>query len=238
MVFNEKNKTKYPKSSNGYQCLTPCYKAGIFAIHPITLNQITDPANPFCLIEGVEETNKITGEIETKYTDKCFNPVDEKITNKYELSMNMITPKIGFTDENFLKIYYKIYSFENALEWLNENINSPFYTKQRILDCSWKIWGFNTYSIDDRLILFYLDLFKNNWFNNVFLSLKKYFENKNKDEIKNIINKKLLNYENLSKFFDEYIEKQAKIKDEILSHTNNIKNLFIEYLRKKIELSL
>ena len=164
----------YPRSAKNFSCLGPCYRPGVFVVHPITLKHVTNNDYPFCPVNEWEYTNPDTGKKEIRSTDKCFDPIRSGTVSNYELSMNIITPKIDFTCESFLKIYYNIYSMESTLEWLKDNSDVSYFTKRRVLDCAWTAYGFSNYILDDRLIFFYLDLVKEKRLNGIYNKFYKY----------------------------------------------------------------
>lgn len=243
----------YSKSANNFSCLGPCTRPGVSVIHPITLKHITDNDHPFCPVNEWEYFNPNTQKTEIKSTDKCYNPIRSKTENTYEIAMNIITPQIEFTNERFLKIYYNIYSMENALEWLSDNTEKSFITQKRVLDASWHSYGFSSYILDDRLILFYINLTKKTRIEYIYdkifdklkydngnIILKKNIDDydyKKKEKIEFIKNK-LIDFNNYNKFLNQYIEKYKQKQSKVNSHTDNIILLFEDYLEKKIEISL
>lgn len=245
------HRDNYPKSANNFNCLGPCYRQGMYIVHPITLKHVTNNDFNFCPVNEWEYQDPDTGKKEIRSTDKCFDPVHNKSISNLELAMNIIVPKVDFTCDHFLKIYYNIYSMEAAIEWLENNREHPFNTQKRVLDCAWKVYGFNNYILDDRLVNYYIDIIKERYIDRIYKRFYKFIKiassgpklelNKDKDSRKekiDYIKDKMINYANFNRFLTQYISRFANKKDAVRSHTDNIINMFIEYLEKKIDISM
>jgi hypothetical protein len=244
--------TKYPKSKHGFQCIGPCYKPGTVIIHPITLEYVTDKVNPFCPVkEWIDDKSTDRKE---KIVDVCANPTHDKNISGKELEMNMLTPQIDFNNEQFLKIYYEIYSIEDALLWLSNKEYVPLTNKMRVISCAIGAYGKNMDMIDSRLVNFLILIIKKKWLADIYLRLNKYVHidndtiefstnanQLNEDEYKvprmNFIVDKLLNFEVIENFLEKYVRYKNKIWDEIISHLQQIKIDLIDYLEKKIKVS-
>jgi hypothetical protein len=242
--------TKYPKSKNNFQCLGPCYEKGTFIIHPVTLEYTTDTLHPFCAVNEWEYTNPETGKKEMRINDVCFNPTSKDNISAKELEMNIILPKMDFSCEHFLKIYYDIFSMETAIEWVDSNKHVPYYSVQRIMDCAWKAYGLKSqeYILDDRIIIYYTNLLKSRWFKEVYEYIASYisvddgkifFSEGDSDmekmrEIKeNFLIEKLINYATVKKFLLKFINYYSK-KPLSMSITKLIKVEFKKFIEKKI----
>lgn len=244
---------KYPKSRNNFQCLGPCYEPGTFIIHPTTLEHVTDFQNPFCPVNEWEHINSKSGQKELSLHDTCFKPTSvDKISPK-EIEMNIILPKIDFNCDHFLKIYYKIYSMEGAMDWLDRNNHLPYYTIKRIMDCAWKSYGMDNYIIDDRIVIYYVSVAKTKWINDIYKKIGKFvtfvdnkiqFSNNRQEITENTVEKinfiveKFINPDIMSKFLNKFIEFYSNNDQEISSYTNTIKKDFIEYIEKKVDYTI
>lgn len=243
---------KYSLSQQGFQCLGSCYNPGTWIVHPTTLEHVTELTNPFCPVNEWLYTDPTTKKTEKKITDGCKKGIKPiSIQDSKELEMNIITPNLHFTCDHFLKIYYNIYSLEDCTNWLDENEFAPYYTKKRIIDCTWKTYGFESIIPNDRLIQFYTGLLKTRWMGEIYNRFGKYINYHNNQlsvkgdnnkvsekDIKiakiNFIVDKFITYKDVHKFMHKYIETFKKSKDKISSHTDNIKKEYKQYIKKKI----
>ena len=155
------NIKKYPKSVNKFQCIGPCYYPRTIAIHPTMLEIIANNDHPFCPVNEWTHTDASTGRTKTSITDKCFNPTDDgdNMENK-DLELNILTPYVDFNTEQFLKIYYKIFSFEDALDWCDKYSYLPLDTQIRIIKCSLSQFGKNIDIIDNRFTYILINIIK------------------------------------------------------------------------------
>nr|QBK89068.1 MAG: uncharacterized protein LCMiAC02_01610 [Mimivirus LCMiAC02] len=239
----------YPKGRNGRQCIGPCYKPGEWIIHPITLDYQTNDHAPFCPTEPWSHPMDVDKDV--LFIDEC-KQASENIdrTNKL-VEYNIILPQIDFDCKKFLKIYYKIFSFENAIVWINKHKHSALFTKLRILECAWKSYGYNIDVIDDSVVNLYIDIIKRYWIKTIYeniggyVHIKKkqiYFskhdkKNNNKYKIEkiNFILKKLITKNNVYKFLVRYIKKNMDKWNTIDNINNDMLSEFISYLSNKIE---
>jgi len=239
---------KYPKSRNGRQCIGPCYPPKKWMIHPITLEYYTNTHFPFCPTETwIDPKNQKAYNI-----DECVK-VSEHIDNTL-IEMNIIMPKIHFTSKRFLKIYYKIYSFENTIVWINENKHKSIHTKLRILNSAWKAYGNTQNIIDEQIVNLYINLIKQYWIKKlykyisiyVYVSGKKiYFKkqsvkNNNNYSVEkiNFIIKKLITKKNIYKLLSIYIDEYTDKWDTIENHNDTLFSFMKEYFVNKIKETL
>lgn len=259
------NKSKYPISLTGIQCIGPCVKPGNTILHPITLQKIriNDKYKySACPINKIENPNKLKkhnkilndifdSEDYNDYNKQLLAPCnndnknnDNKNNDKLFKNNNLyLLPDINIDCGKFLKMFYKIYSIENTIEYISNNSNIPKTTKIRLINCSWKEYGLIKENITDIFIYFYYDYIHNYWIKKFYKYLGNYIlYDKNKiilkknNEIDINVNEKIkyikdniYTFETVKKimlnFIDEYKEKW----DEIISHHKKIKKLFISY---------
>ena len=153
---------KFPKSLHGKQCIGPCSKPNIWVVHPTTLEYFTNTNFPFCPTEAYSKNNRIYVD------DQCIRPSEE--VDRTLIEMNMITTNIIFTSKKFLKIYYDIYSFENAVFWIIKNKHKAIYTKLRILNSAWKAYGDTIDVLNNQTINLYIDIIKQYWIKKIYKS--------------------------------------------------------------------
>jgi len=232
---------KYPISVHNKQCIGPCYEPDTFITHPITLNRVTVKNNPFCPTDIWKSNDSKVRDV-----DLCYVPT--KNIDVQTTMMNIIIPEIKFGGEDFLKIYYNIYSFENGLEKIEEN-DYPYYTKMRILECMWSAYGNNLNILSNRLVFVYENIIKKKWIYYFYGNLKKYVnvtknqtihfsnntnESNNKIEIVNFLIKKLITPNNIYKVLEMHINKNKNDWDLAQSHNNEIKIRMTKYFEDKI----
>ena len=246
---------KYSKSINGKQCLGPCVAKNQKIIHPVTLETVTDKHNSFCPVAGFETINEKTNKKETVYTDKCYGNQVDNINNNEQI-MNLLIPYLDFDIKHFLIIFYNIHSYEEGIEWINNNLGIPITTRERIFECILSVYGERVDMIDNRTSGFLLELIKNKYYKLLYERLSKYIyidldtqsvkikENNQKDTEKEqkikleYVYKKYINNSEVNKFLYKYFRDRKKIWFEINNHINNILNDLLEYTIKFIKLSL
>jgi hypothetical protein len=241
---------KYPISKHGKECLGPCYEPGTSIIHPISLDYISHQKHAFCPTEEWLYEDPKTGKQSSVLLDFCSAPTKKADIGQEDIEMNILVPKFNFSCDFFLKMYYKIYSFDEAINWINNKGSTPLFTKMRILECSLKNWGdTDQFVVTDDLINFFMVIIKKRWIKDIYSELSKYIavkgdkislarqtkaDGNNKVEKINYIINKVLNpsimYTILSKYHDEYIDKWKLVR----SHLDNIKLFMIDYLDKKL----
>ena len=250
---------KYPKSKNNKQCIGPCYKAGTWIVHPITLNYIQNK-NDFCPINETFIKNPNTGNEELHYMDVCFNATENKDVNvnvnvnkeiQNNLELDIINPNIVFDPSKFLKLYYNIYSFDNVINWLQDKNYTNIMTKKRIIECGFEVYG-EQFNIMNKVITeFYIDIIKKKLINKLHDKLYKYIKiddhkimiKENQDNIndfyiekQNFIISNFINSEEINKFLTKTISQ--KNANNILSNTDYFINLFAEHLENKIIITI
>lgn len=246
------NDKKYPKSNSGFQCIGPCYKPGTIVVHPITLEYITNNDQPFCPVKEWTEVMS-SGDKRDRIIDECLNPTHIKNVSKKELEMNMLIPYIDFNCEQFLKIYYNIYSFEDALIWLEKNDFVPVNNKLRIVNCSFSVYGSTLDVADYRVVAFIIDIVKARWINILYNKLNKFISIKDQNifiadphsnklstteytvqRINYILNT-FITPDEITKFLEKYIKYRRDTWEEISSHINKLRDDLVEYIQEKMQ---
>lgn len=245
MSLSDYEKPKYPSSKMNSQCIGPCYYPGTWIVHPLTLEYIYEKNYPFCPTKEWEYVDE-NGKRETKTYAECYHPTETKDLSGKEYEMNMLVPNISFNDSHFLKIFYNIHTFEDAINWITNNKFMPILTRQRIINCSWSAYGDNLFSIDNRLVNFYIELAKKLWIEKIYKKINKYVHiNDNKvflgipddnnltpkNEIiirTNFIIDRFINVDEIYKFLTKFL-KNYKENREI-----DIANEFYRYIENKI----
>jgi len=237
---------KYPKSKNNYQCIGPCYHPKSVIIHPINLEWQTNKDHAFCpiapFIDGDQEVN----------IDECMFPTDTNMERR-ELEMNILTPYIDFNSTHFLKIYYKIFSFEDGLNWIEQNNFVPFGTKTRIVNVCLNAFGKSLELFDNRLVNFFIEYIKKNEIRNIYYAIAPYIgvvkdsitlvdkeSNKLDDsemciERMNFMIKKFFDPDDINKFIYRYFKHRKDSWEDIRNHLGNMTSNIVEYIINKIE---
>lgn len=253
----ELNVKTYPKSIHNIQCIGPCYYPGTMIVHPVTLQTLTDPDEPFCPVNQFEHFDKNTGMKTTKSLDICYRPTDNVDLSGKEFEMNMLNPNIEFNNNEFLKIYYNISSFEDAINYIDSKKYLPIATKLRIIDCSLNAFGYELTIFDNRVVDFFIDVISQKWMDDIYDKIGKYikidgdkisFKNNIKRNVSafhtdsetdknikyNFIKSKFITPEEIYKFLSRYLKHRKENWKQIKQHSINIKKDFIDYIELKI----
>lgn len=241
---------KYPKSKHNFKCIGPCYQPNTVIVHPLTLEYVTDKYSPFCPVNEWNYVNE-NGENITKTTDICYHPTKSKDSSGLEFGMNILTPDIDFNDQQFLKIVYNIYSFEDAINWVNtRKYTTPLLTRERIMNATWNSYPNDLNVIDYRLVEFYIELAKRKWMSDIYKKFNKYVHinnsvillgdpntndlNPNDDVIirTNFLADRFINNVEMYKFLTKFLKHKKGFNDE------NIKTNLIKYIGNKIKLTI
>ncbi len=229
---------------NGHQCIGPCYKAGMYITHPITLEQVRNPFNSFCpTMNWIDRSAKET------WIDECLVPDDIATYTTDEKILDYLIPTFGLTCDIFLKDYYKIFSFENAIDWVSNN-KEPYYTHMRITNCAWKIYGLSADIFNEQLIEFYIGIIKKKWIKYMYANIAKYIFvdnkkiylkentdniNENKIEKINFFNKKFNTPQIIYKVLKTYVKENRSRWEDIIDHNENIKQHCLDFIISKIK---
>lgn len=245
--------TKYPKSKKGFQCISPCYTQNTIAVHPITMEYITEKY-PFCAVNEWVDIDNATGKKTNKISDKCINPTHTKNASGKEVEMNIILPYIDFTSSQFLGIYYDIHSLEDAMNWISNHKHLvALKTQQRIIECALTAYGESMKIIDPKLVDFFIDTAKKNWIHDLYVKINKYIAINNDNVLMlspdlnnlsstneivartNYIISTFITPEIMLKFLTKYFDKcQEKWKDCFVT-LDKVKIDFIDYIENKIK---
>lgn len=249
------NNIKYKKSKHGYSCLGPCYKPGTYVTHPITLNYVFDNDMPFCHVNEHVHVDPESGKKEIRYYDKCYNVTkDQKEIDddKKISSLNMILPYIEFDCDHFLKLYNNIFSFEDAVLWIEKKKYTPLGTRTRVFECAMKTYGKDIDIVNQQIISYIVELITKKWIDEIYNNINKYLEisdnkiklgegdenNDHKKEKYNYIINKFINSDEIHKFMIKYIKHRKTEWSTINNHTERIKSDLIVYIINKIKLTL
>ena len=165
----------------------------------------------------------------------------------------MLIPYMDFNSEQFLKIYYKIFSFEDGLNWLDKNKSVPLGTKIRIINSCLNAFGQLLEIFDNRLVLFFIEYIKKKEIKYIYSGIAQYigidrdtitiiskYDNELKPTEKcvermNFMVKKFFDIENITKFMYRYFKHRKNTWDDIQDHLQNMVQSIIEYIINKIE---
>lgn len=255
---------KYPKSKNKFQCLGPCYQPSTIIVHPTLLEIVTNNENPFCPVNEWTYEDPTTGRKQNKMTDICINPTENTNISNKDLELNILTPLVDFNAEQFLKIYYNIFSFEDGLDWCDTNKHAPIDTQLRIVKGILKVFGKNIDIIDSRFIDFLINLIKKKYISDIYIDLHKYIGvsmgtkdnanekfimlvNKDDNELNqndyyleriNFFVKVFITKDDIYKFVMRYFKQRKDNWDNINDHVSNMLTDLTDYLTNKINLTL
>ena len=251
----EQTNKKYPKSSQHFQCLGPCYQPGTVVVHPTTLEYIINKENAFCPVNQWDYVNPKTGHKTLEYKDTCLVPTQNKDNLTKEHEIDILVPTIEFNDMRFLAMYYKLASFEDALNWIYNNKKSPLSTRVRIFNCAFNAYGKNSEILDERMVSFINEIIHKKWIDDLFSHVVKYiYVNNDKiqlDEPKKMstdydyddqlykikfkyFKSKFLNEDEINKFLVKYIKYRSELWNEIVDLVSNIKIELMMYIENKI----
>ena len=254
MELPENITKKYPKSVTGLQCIGPCYESNTVAVHPISLNIITSnnnfcPTNESITHDKFDENGTNIGDI-----DKCYIPTTNENSNSKELGISIINPYIDFSPKFFLWTYYNIRSFDEAMNWLDENNYAPLENKIRIVKTTLSAYVSNIEIMDQRFIDFFIILIKKKYISEIYNNIYNYIGKKNdsiifmnpknnkleKKELLieriNFIVKLFVNIEESQKFLIRYFKYKKDL--VVLNYIDDIINEFIQYILTKIKKSI
>jgi hypothetical protein len=245
----DKKKNIYQKSMNNHRCIGPCYYPKTNVIHPVNLDKYINLNYSTCPTRNYIVKNEITGKDESKSWDKCENPTHKEDIASVE---SLIILQSGFTKDFFLSNYYDINSFDDSIEWLNNNDYVFIDTKIRVINCALNVYGDNIDLFDEKFIDFFITYIKEKYITYIYKKIYKNIGSNNTDifiinekknnlkyeELKieriNFIAEKFINKYKIRGFYQKFsMEKKYKFEnydDSLLL----LLNLFIEYIKKDI----
>lgn len=238
---------KYPTSVNGRQCIGPCYDKDTWIVHPLTLEQTKNIDYPFCPINKTVE--KKDGKTKEMYIDECYMPTESGTYSQRELEMNILLPSIDFSCDNFLKIYYNIYTLDELFVWLNSNKNKPLRTRERIVECSWSSYWKSMDTLDNRFIDFYIEMIKQKWIKYVYPIIDKNIvvkgdkvyvghgdEGNRSDKAKikkiNYFIKNYITPNNIHSLLEDYLQNNKDNYTDIKNHNEKIRDSFVKFAER------
>lgn len=155
--YMETIKKMYPKSVKNRQCLGPCYQPNTRTIHPLTLDDKIFGNTAICHTERYLNTSKKRfGDDKWYNWDVCKNPTAKQTTDELGLG---VLPYMVFNEKLFLENSYGLSSFDETLQWLTDNNELPYRTKERVFDNGLTLYGKYINTIDDRLIKHVISIF-------------------------------------------------------------------------------
>jgi hypothetical protein len=223
--MEELNNKKYGKTINNRQCITPCYSANTWILHPTSVQFVKDLKHPYCATDIYY--TKHNGVSMRNLTDVC-EKVSEEVLNPDKITKDIYAPISGFDSSIFLSKFYKINSIDEAIKYINENDSIENDTKDRILNLSFECFKMEEIINSADLIEYYISILKKRWIKNLYKHLYKFIEvdgdkikfknidekenyEENKVEKINFIVVKLITYKNIQLIIKKFIE---KIKNE------------------------
>jgi hypothetical protein len=226
-------------------------------VHPTQLEIVTDHIHPFCPVDEWKHVDQKTGKETDVITDICFNPTEKENISNRELELNILTPYIDFNSEQFLKIYYNIFSFEDSIDWIDKHKFVPIGTKIRIINSSLNTFGEKIDLFDNRFVDFFIELIKKREIkriygkintcigidqkSNVYFTNSEYNNlnsNENCVERINYIIKVFLDKDETTKFLSKYFKLRKTQWNEIRNHLDNMIIDFADYIYTKINLTI
>lgn len=233
---------KYPKSIDGSQCVGPCYKAREIILHPVTLEWITDKHNSFCPINENDD-----GEV----TKECAKISTIDANSKKDFDFEMLLPFVDLTPQRFLKLYYSIYSIDDAFTWHNEHMYLPLDTRIRVINNALNAYNNQLNNFKEPLTELLIETVKSKWNRYIYEHINKYIyvdEKENKiifvkpennklgkndfyKERNNFIIDVLFSHKNINSFLSKTIDKKE-------FNIEFIKKNLTEYIIEKIKLSI
>lgn len=243
--------SKYPKSVSGEQCIGPCYEGNRIITHPITLDVLTDPKN-FCPTNPFLKIDPVTNQRNILNYDRCYIPTQQNNSGTIDLDAQrqLMAPVFKFDSNYFLKVYYNIASFEDTVEWIDKNRNTPYRTTERVFNQTMLLHG-DSFSIVDHRLVKYIDYVMN--YNMPLIirdtigyisvengdvvltspSNKTSYDKEDADIIADYIRAKFMGDSNISKFLSKFLRYNFKdLKSP--EFTNLLVQRMIEYIQARI----
>lgn len=103
-----------------------CIPENSHIVHPITLNIISNTKNVY-FTNPFYSGNDILDYIQCDKSDK-LDPINDPYLS------SIVSPNLSFDDASFLHIVYKINTYDDGINWLNNNTHLSKLTVNRIID--------------------------------------------------------------------------------------------------------
>jgi hypothetical protein len=237
----------FEESKNNKKCYGPCYKSNNVFIHPIIFGRVINRTDKY----NVCPTERYVENDITKIYDYC-----EKADNLEKIDINLLRATRFSTASKidkkvFLKNYYGITSFEDACDALGPNQSFGYYTKKRIIENSFKVYGYNIDILNDNLINFFIDSVKKEYIYKIYIAISKYLyynknsiiikkDKSNKVDIKadlkqNYILDKIITKQMMYKVLNKYITDNKSNWKDIVVHNDQIQIAIQKYIINKIK---
>jgi len=240
-------KNKYPTSKNGYSCIGPCYHPDTVSIHPLYLEHIVNRNKSYCPTAAYT----VPGETEPNIYDECTAPTHKK-NEPANIEMLSLSSMIEFSDDSFLRIYYEIYSLEDAVKWITERNYMPIASLNRVLNTAFKVYGKQLEIIDNRIVDYIDNIFKHHIRtisekalkyvgvdnNEVILVESIDHQNKHIDERIKYIENMFINKDTIYKFITRYFKTRNSEWHTIDNHISRMISDMSDYIEKKIKVTL
>lgn len=214
----KKKKVKYEKSINGRRCIGPCYYPNVPIKHPISLNVIKNEQHSVCPTKEYVVKNEITGKEKEFNFDKCLNPTHNEDISNVEL---LVIMQSGFSKDSFLEDYYDIHSFEEAVDWLNNNMFIPLETQMRVMNASLNAYGNDIDFFNEIFVKFFIIYLKKKKIKTIYKNIHKNL---------GIVNGKvslIKSDKNNLEYDDNIVERMDYIVDNFVTMIN-VENFFIK----------
>lgn len=266
MSDDYEHESLYQTSKHGHKCIGPCNAPGVVSLNPRTQYMLRYNNTGICPIEPFYEDEIPNGSVLIGF-DECDNAEmqnnesNKKIIEHIKKCKNdFIVPKKIFRAKMFASYYYGIQTIEDGIEWLENNQEEPYRTKERVFNHFMHAYGNGMVLADGRLLKFIRTIILKN-IHYIIKNIGKYFyiddnkitlidpndsvfgskntsgENMNKYLIELYIKAKFLNESDVSKF----LSKLANQKNDIIRGQKAsvvIMNNIIDYITKKIMISI
>jgi hypothetical protein len=237
------------KGINNQTCLGSCLPGDKISIHPVYIVPVQDQNyKPYCAtLEWTDEKKNNNFMHDICKTENIISKI-----NKKDHMLSFAIPSFGISYKDFLQKYYDLYSFESVSEWLHIE-NNRIYTKLRVLNCAWILFGTDKNIINDQIIKFYMDLVKKRWikeiypyiYNDIHVNKSNISFKKNKDaygdhkvEKINFFLDKFNDRSTLYNLLQSYINTNKSRWANIEDHNDELKKYYIDYVSNKIKITL
>lgn len=166
--MNKYNKKIDLESLGGRRCITKCHKKKEVYVHPILLNAISQPNYDTCAINPIHSRDEDSVKYDNMiWIDKCNIADNEKSNLPDELESMLLG--FHFNARDFLNSVYKLYSFDDVVQWSIDNSYLPHPTIIRVHNCAWQIYG-TIDEISSSVIKYYYEIFQSKWLKKIISS--------------------------------------------------------------------